>query len=258
MRPASGERTEQIRPPDRSCVGGSWRRSICCQWRSTGSGATSAQPNDRATIGARPRSSSPASRRASCLYRNERVFTLANEVASELQQGHLADAQGDPSVDDRRHRDDVIVVAHPRRSSTLVWAFVTRHDLRVVKRCDRGIRQAADRQVRCRMKWYVVHTYSGHENKAKLSLQERVKQTRQGRQFGEILIPTETRRRAGQGPAPHDDAQVLPGLHLRPDGARRGDVPPGQEHPEDHRLPRRTNPHAGARRRRSQNDQRRR
>jgi len=26
------------------------------------------------------------------------------------------------------------------------------------------------------LKWYVVHTYSGHENKAKLSLQERIKQ----------------------------------------------------------------------------------
>jgi len=26
------------------------------------------------------------------------------------------------------------------------------------------------------MKWYVVHTYSGHENKAKLSLQDRVRQ----------------------------------------------------------------------------------
>ena len=25
-------------------------------------------------------------------------------------------------------------------------------------------------------KWYVVHTYSGHENKAKLTLHERVKQ----------------------------------------------------------------------------------
>ena len=26
------------------------------------------------------------------------------------------------------------------------------------------------------MKWYVVHTYSGHENKAKLSLLDRVRQ----------------------------------------------------------------------------------
>jgi len=41
------------------------------------------------------------------------------------------------------------------------------------------------------MKWYVVHTYSGHENKARLSLQERVKQMGKEAQFGQILIPTE-------------------------------------------------------------------
>jgi transcriptional antiterminator NusG len=41
------------------------------------------------------------------------------------------------------------------------------------------------------MKWYVVHTYSGHENKARLSLQERVKQHNMDEQFGQILIPTE-------------------------------------------------------------------
>jgi len=38
----------------------------------------------------------------------------------------------------------------------------------------------------------VVHTYSGHENKAKLSLQERVKQMGKDTQFGGVLIPTES------------------------------------------------------------------
>jgi transcriptional antiterminator NusG len=42
------------------------------------------------------------------------------------------------------------------------------------------------------MKWYVVHTYSGHENKARLALQERVKQYNLDNQFGQILIPTES------------------------------------------------------------------
>ena len=42
------------------------------------------------------------------------------------------------------------------------------------------------------MKWYVVHTYSGHENKARLSLQERVKQMNMDASFGQVLIPTES------------------------------------------------------------------
>src|SRR5882757_3699468 len=42
------------------------------------------------------------------------------------------------------------------------------------------------------MKWYVVHTYSGHENKAKLSLLDRVRQAGMTEKFGDILIPTDT------------------------------------------------------------------
>lgn len=41
------------------------------------------------------------------------------------------------------------------------------------------------------MKWYAVNTYSGHENKARLSLLERVKNNNLDDQFGEVLIPTE-------------------------------------------------------------------
>jgi transcriptional antiterminator NusG len=50
------------------------------------------------------------------------------------------------------------------------------------------------------MKWYVVHTYSGHENKARLSLQQRVKEAGLDDQFGLILIPTESvlEMKAGQ------------------------------------------------------------
>lgn len=43
-----------------------------------------------------------------------------------------------------------------------------------------------------KMKWYVVHTHSGMENKAKKSLEERIVQYGFQEQFGEILVPTET------------------------------------------------------------------
>jgi transcription termination/antitermination protein NusG len=42
------------------------------------------------------------------------------------------------------------------------------------------------------MKWYVVHTYSGYEAKAKLALEERIKKSGLGSFFGEILIPSES------------------------------------------------------------------
>ena len=42
------------------------------------------------------------------------------------------------------------------------------------------------------MKWYIVHTYSGFENRARLALMERVKQIALESSFGQILIPTES------------------------------------------------------------------
>jgi transcription termination/antitermination protein NusG len=41
------------------------------------------------------------------------------------------------------------------------------------------------------LKWYVVHTYSGFENKVKSNLEERVKTLNQQEYFGKILVPTE-------------------------------------------------------------------
>ena len=42
------------------------------------------------------------------------------------------------------------------------------------------------------MKWYIVHTYSGHENKAKLTLLERVRNNNLTDYFGDVLVPTES------------------------------------------------------------------
>ncbi|MBI1946783.1 MAG: transcription termination/antitermination protein NusG [Deltaproteobacteria bacterium] len=43
-----------------------------------------------------------------------------------------------------------------------------------------------------KLKWYVVHTYSGFENRAKKALEEKIKQVGLDAYFGEILIPMET------------------------------------------------------------------
>ena len=40
-------------------------------------------------------------------------------------------------------------------------------------------------------KWYVVHVYSGFENKVKLSLEERIAASPHAGKFDEIMIPTE-------------------------------------------------------------------
>ncbi|MGH9892057.1 MAG: transcription termination/antitermination protein NusG [bacterium] len=40
-------------------------------------------------------------------------------------------------------------------------------------------------------KWYVVHTYSGSEQKAKAALEERVRSLGKAEYFGDILVPAE-------------------------------------------------------------------
>jgi transcription termination/antitermination protein NusG len=49
----------------------------------------------------------------------------------------------------------------------------------------------SETQTAPKKKWYVVHTYSGFENKAKKSLEERIKQHSLEDLFGDILIPME-------------------------------------------------------------------
>jgi len=41
------------------------------------------------------------------------------------------------------------------------------------------------------MNWYVVHTYSGYENKAKLALEERIRSHKKQPWFGEVIVPEE-------------------------------------------------------------------
>ena len=49
------------------------------------------------------------------------------------------------------------------------------------------------------LKWYVVHTYSGYENRAKKSLEERIRTAGLTDKFGDVLIPTESVVELGKG-----------------------------------------------------------
>jgi transcription termination/antitermination protein NusG len=48
-------------------------------------------------------------------------------------------------------------------------------------------------------KWYVVHTYSGYEHKAKTALEERVRSLHMELKIGEVLVPVERVQELGKG-----------------------------------------------------------
>jgi transcriptional antiterminator NusG len=61
------------------------------------------------------------------------------------------------------------------------------------------------------MAWYVVHTYSGYENKAKLALQDAIRRGNLDHKFGEILVPTEKVVEVKDGKKKTNTRKVFPG-----------------------------------------------
>jgi transcription termination/antitermination protein NusG len=63
-------------------------------------------------------------------------------------------------------------------------------------------------------KWYVVHTYSGFENRAKQNLEERVKNLGKADYFASILVPTETVVELVKGKKKTSQRKIFPGYIL--------------------------------------------
>jgi len=61
------------------------------------------------------------------------------------------------------------------------------------------------------MKWYAVHTYSGHENKAKLTLEERARNAGLEDSFKDLLIPTESVLELSRGKKRTTTRKLYPG-----------------------------------------------
>lgn len=63
-------------------------------------------------------------------------------------------------------------------------------------------------------KWYVVHTYSGHEVKVAHALQQRVETMNLGDKIFEILIPTQNKIQIRQGAKQKIKEKIFPGYLL--------------------------------------------
>ena len=64
------------------------------------------------------------------------------------------------------------------------------------------------------LKWYIVHTYSGFENKVKKNLEERIKALGQEAVFGRILVPTEQVVELKKGQKKTSSRKFYPGYIL--------------------------------------------
>lgn len=62
--------------------------------------------------------------------------------------------------------------------------------------------------------WYIVHTYSGFEEKVKTALQERIRAAGQEEMFGEILVPSEQVLEMIKGAKKTSERKFFPGYIL--------------------------------------------
>jgi transcriptional antiterminator NusG len=64
------------------------------------------------------------------------------------------------------------------------------------------------------MRWYVVHAYSGFENRVKQSLLERIQRSGMQDRFGEIMVPTEEVVEMREGQKRRSERKFFPGYVL--------------------------------------------
>jgi transcription termination/antitermination protein NusG len=62
--------------------------------------------------------------------------------------------------------------------------------------------------------WYVINTYSGHENKVKANLEHRIVSMNQATRFRRVVVPTEQVIETKDGQKVQTEKRVLPGYVL--------------------------------------------
>ena len=63
-------------------------------------------------------------------------------------------------------------------------------------------------------RWYVINTYSGHENKVKTNLEHRIESMNQRSRFRRVVVPTEQVIETKDGQKVQIEKRVLPGYVL--------------------------------------------
>ncbi len=65
-----------------------------------------------------------------------------------------------------------------------------------------------------RKRWYIVHTYSGHENKVKINLERRIESMNMGHKIFSVEVPQKTVTKIKDGKRQEKDERLFPGYVL--------------------------------------------
>lgn len=71
-----------------------------------------------------------------------------------------------------------------------------------------------EQQLEKKMRWYIVHTYSGHENKVKVNLEKRIEYLNLGHKIHRIEVPQKSITQVKGGKRQEKDEKIFPGYVL--------------------------------------------
>lgn len=71
-----------------------------------------------------------------------------------------------------------------------------------------------EQQLEKKKRWYIVHTYSGHENKVKVNLEKRIEYLNLGHKIYRIEVPQKSITQVKGGKRQEKDEKIFPGYVL--------------------------------------------
>src|SRR5574344_1941470 len=85
----------------------------------------------------------------------------------------------------------------------------------ILKKMPSELKEAPVKQEKTPQKrWYVVHTYSGHENKVKVDLEKRIEYMNMGEKIFRIEVPQKTVTKMTNGKKQEREEKIFPGYVL--------------------------------------------
>ena len=140
---------------------------------------------------------------------------LSDEAATEAARAFLGTAEPEPegvSPEEAKamlRRAGAVAEAEPE---PVVEPVVEPEPVVAVPAAGKGAAQADEKDANRR--WYVIHTYSGYENKVKTNLEHRIHSMDMGDKIYQVLVPTEEEIEIKNGKRHPVERKVYPGYVL--------------------------------------------
>ena len=140
-----------------------------------------------------------------------------NDTSGESETAHEKNEKGSPEGEIRVAREIAPIPETPTVQVPAKQVAAPKEEAPVAAAVEVPVAPSGEEEldeVRAAYPWYVVQTYSGYEQRVKLSLEERVRSHGMVQKFGRILVPQETVEEVVRGAKRQTKRKFFPGYIL--------------------------------------------